>query len=59
MISTIEFEKCMAAAGILGVVISKFCYEKKSCPIILLKVDKSLEVGFHYSILSFGLSVYL
>ena len=49
----------MADAGIFGIVVGKLYYGKKSCPIILLKVDKSLEVGFYYAIFSFGLTIYL
>ena len=49
----------MANASILGIIIGKLHHRKKLCPIILLKVDKSLEVGFHYAILSFGLTIRL
>ena len=59
MIFVIKFEKYVADAGILGVIIGKLHHRKKPYPIILLKVDKSLEVGLHYTILSFGLIVCL
>ena len=59
MISVINLEKCMAGGGILGVVIGELCHEKKLCPIILLEVDKSLEVGFYHTILPFDLLVHL
>ena len=59
MISAIELENCMAGAGILGIVVSKLRHGKKSCPIILLEVDKSLEVGFHHTILPLSLAVRL
>ena len=49
----------MAGAGILGVIIGKLCHGKKPCPIILLKIDNSLEVGFYYTILLFSLVVCL
>ena len=49
----------MAGADNLGIIISKLRYRKKLCPIILLKVDKSLEVSFYYAILLFGLTVCL
>ena len=59
MISAIELKKCVANASIFGIVVGKFCYGKKPCPIILLKVDKGSEVGFHYTILPFSLAVCL
>ena len=49
----------MAGAGILGIVVSKLRHEKKLCPIILLKVDKGLEVGFYCTILLLSLAVRL
>ena len=59
MISAIELEICMTGAGILGIVVGKFCHGKKPCPIIILKVDKGLEIGFHCTILLFRLAVRL
>ena len=59
MIFAIELKKCMAGAGILGIVVSKLRYGKKPCPIILFKVDKGSEVGFHRTILSLSLAVRL
>ena len=49
----------MAGAAIFGIVASKFRYEKKPCPIILLKVDKGLEISFYYIILPLSLAVRL
>ena len=49
----------MAGASILGIVVSELRYEKKPCLIILLEVDKGLEVGFHCTILSLNLAVHL
>ena len=59
MISAIELERCVAGAGILGIVVSKLRHGKKSCPIILFEVDKGLEVGFHRTILPLILAVRL
>ena len=59
MISAIEFEKCVAGAGIFSIVVSKLCHEKKPCFIILLEVDEGSEVGFYYIILSLNLAVRL
>ena len=49
----------MAGASILDIVVSELRYEKKLCSIILLKVDKGSEVGFHYTILSLSLAIRL
>ena len=49
----------MAGIGIFGIILGELCYEKKPYLIILLKVDKSLEVGFHYIILPLNLALYL
>ena len=49
----------MAGAGILSIIVNKLRYKKKSCLIILLKVDKNLEVSFYYTILPFSLVVCL
>ena len=49
----------MAGAVIFVIIVSKLRHGKKPCPIILLKVDKSSEVGFYYTILPFSLAVYL
>ena len=59
MIFAIELEKYVAGAGILGVIVGKLCHGKKPCSIILLEVDKDLEIGFHCAILPFGLTVCL
>ena len=49
----------MANTGILGIVIGKLRHGKKLYSIILLKVNKGLEVDFHCAILLFGLTFYL
>ena len=49
----------MANIGILGIIISKLCHGKKPYLIILFKVDKGLEVGFHHTILLLNLAVRL
>ena len=59
MISAIELEKCVAGAGIFGIVVSELRHRKKPCPIILLKVDKDLEKGFYYTILPLNLALCL
>ena len=49
----------MAGANILGIIIGKLCYEKKLCLIILLKVDKDLEISFYHNIMPLDLAIYL
>ena len=49
----------MAGASVFGIVIGKLRHKKKPCPIILLKVDKGLEVNFHHIFLLLSLAVYL
>ena len=51
MIFAIELKRYIANASILGVIVDKFYYGKKPCLIILLKVNVSSKVGFHYTIL--------
>ena len=59
MISAIKLKKAVTNASILGIIIGKLRYEKEPCLIILLKVDKGLEVGFYHTILYFSLTVRL
>ena len=59
MISVIKLEKRMVDTSIFSIIVGKLCYGKKPCPIILLKVDKSLEINFYYTILPFSLIICL
>ena len=59
MIFTVELKRHMASVGIFSIIIDKLCYKKKLYSIILLKIDKDLEIGLYFTILSFGLIVYL
>ena len=59
MIFAIELKRYMAGDGILSILEGKLCDGKKPCLIILLKVDKGLEVDFYYNILSLNLAVCL
>ena len=59
MISVIELKKYIASAGIFGVIVGKLYYRKKLCPIILLKINKSLKIRFYCTILLFDLTVCL
>ena len=49
----------MAGIGIFGVVIGELCHGKKLCPIILLEIDKNIEVSFYCTILPLHLAVRL
>ena len=49
----------MAGAGILGIIVGKLHYGKKPYPIILLEIDKGLEINFYYIILPLRLVVRL
>ena len=46
----------MAGISIFSIVTNKHRYGKKLYLIILLKIDKILEVGFYYTILLFSLA---
>ena len=59
MISAIELKRYVASVGIFDIIVDKFRHEKKLYPIILLEVDKSLEIDFYYTILPFDLTIYL
>ena len=49
----------MAGTDIFSVFIGEFRHEIKPCLIILLKLDKNSEIGFHCAILPFDLTVCL
>ena len=55
MISVIKLEKYIVGVSIFGIIISKLNYKKKLCLIILLKVDKNLEIGVYCTILPLSL----
>ena len=59
MISAIEFKRCVAGADVFGVIVTKLPYGKKLYQIILLEVDKSLELDFYCTILPLNLAVCL
>ena len=59
MISAIELKRHVVDTSIFGIIIGKFRYRKKLCLVILFEIDKSLKIGFYYTIFLFGLIVYL
>lgn len=59
LIATVNFEKYVAGACIIGVVIGKLSHWEKPSQIILLVVNKSPKVGFYCAILSLSFIVSL
>ena len=59
MIFAIKLKKCVANIDIFGIIISKLCYKKKSCLIILFKVDKNSKISFNCGVLSLSLAICL
>ena len=59
VVTAVQLKRCIADAGIFRIIIGKFSHWNESCPVILLKVDKGLEVGFHRAVLPLGLVVSL
>ena len=59
MISAIKLKKRMAGASVFGIIVNKLYYGKKLCLIILLKIDKNLEIGFYCTILPLNLATHL
>ena len=57
MIATIHLEKCMTGARVIDIIIRELGYCEEPGLIVLLEIDKSLEVGFHGTVLPFGLAV--
>lgn len=59
VVAVVQLKRCVADAGIFRIIIAKFSYWKKLCPVVLLKVDKSSKVSFYYFDLPLGLTVSL
>lgn len=55
----VEFKKYKANTCIFGIVVYKFCHRQKLCPIILLLINKYLEINLYCAILPFNLAIYL
>lgn len=45
------------SASVFSVIICKLNYQKEFSPIVLIEVDKDLEINFNNSVLSFDLIV--
>ena len=59
MIFIVKLKKYIANIRNFGIIVNKLYYKKKLYLIILLKINKSLEIDFHYIILSLSLAIYL
>ena len=59
MVAAVQFKRCVANAGIFCIIIGKFSHREESYPVVLLEVDKGLEVGFYHAVLPLGLTVCL
>ena len=59
MIFTVKLKKYITGASIFDIIMSELYYKKKSCLIILFKIDKSLKVSFHCTVLPLSLAIYL
>ena len=59
IIFIVELKKRIAGARIFDIIIGKFYYKKRLCPIIIFKVDKDPKIDFYYTILLFDLTVYI
>ena len=59
MLAAVQFKRHMTGSYVLGIIISKFGHWYELGLIILLKIDKVLELHFYYTILLFNLTVNL
>lgn len=59
MIATIELKRRIVSTRILSIVIHEFQYRQESCPIILLSIDKNMQMNFHHAVLSLGWAICL
>lgn len=58
-IRAVEFETRMINTCILCIIIYKVCHEQKFCLIILLSIDKNLEIDYYCIGMLLGLAIYL
>ena len=59
MVLAVQLKRLIAGACIFSIIISKLTNWQKLCLVILFKVDKSSKVSFYYTVLTFGLAIYL
>ena len=59
IVAIVQLEWDMAGACIFGIVVCNLSYWEEPSLIVLLEIDKNLEVCFHYTILLFCLVIRL
>ena len=59
MVAAVQLKMYVADVGIFRIIIDEFSYWKKPYSVVLLKVNKGMEISFHCAVLSFGLAVSL
>lgn len=57
MIAVVELKHCMDRIYIFYIVIYKFYYRQKLYLVILLPIDKNLEISLHNTILPLSLAI--
>ena len=59
MIFTIKLKRYKVNANIFGIIVDELPYKKKTCLIILLKINKNLKMDFYNTILPLVLAIFL
>lgn len=49
----------MVGINFFHIIVYKFSYKQKSCPVILLLIDKCIKINLYYTILYLSLAIYL
>lgn len=57
MVPVIKQKKYVTSTGVFRIIVSKFSYKKKSNLVILLIIDKNVEVGCQNTVLSLNLAI--
>lgn len=59
IIAVVELEKRMSSISIFNIVVYKFPYGQKPCQVVLVLIEKSMQICLNYAILLLGLAVCL
>lgn len=59
MLAAVELEKYIANNHIFSIIKYEFYHGQELCLVILVLINKNLEINFDYNILPFGLSICL
>ena len=57
MVTTVELERRMPSARVFRTVLRKLSHRKQARPVVLFLVDERPKVGFHSTVLAFGLPI--